>query len=166
MGLKGRNLKPFSVKLSILLLLGSFVAIYSSAVWASEVYIPPLEGRSGQSIEVPIMIDRVDNLAGVKLVMTYDKNILTFKKGAKTEQTDSLMHIINDKRPGLLIFVLAGAKGIKGKKFPIMKLTFEIKKGLKGNRKSEIKIKEVQLMSDKLKNIESKTVSNPITILP
>ena len=112
------------------------------------------------------MIDRVDNLAGVKLVLNYDPKTLIFKKGTKTEQTDDLMHIVNDKKPGLLILVMAGAKGIKGKDFPILRLTFEIREGLKGNHTTEIKIKEVQLMNDQLKEIKVKTISNPILILP
>jgi hypothetical protein len=61
---------------------------------------------------------------------------------------------------------MAGAKGIKGKDFPILRLTFEIREGLKGNHTTEIIFKEVQLMTDQLKEIETKTVSNPITILP
>jgi len=102
----------------------------------------------------------------VKLVLNYDPKILHFKKGTKTSQTGALMHIVNDKKPGLLILVMAGAKGIKGIDFPILRLTFEIKEGLKGNHTTEIIFKEVQLMSDQLKEIKTKTVSNPITILP
>jgi hypothetical protein len=76
------------------------------------------------------------------------------------------MHIVNDKKPGLLIVVMAGARGIKGKEFSIFTLTFEIKKGLKGNHTTEIIITEVQLMSDQLKDIKTKTTVHPITILP
>ena len=149
-----------------ILFIGFITAPLISIARGAELYIPPLKGKSGQVIDVPIMIDRVDNLAGVKLVLNYDPKTLIFKKGTKTEQTDALMHIVNDKKPGLLILVMAGAKGIKGKDFPILRLTFEIREGLKGNHTTEIKIKEVQLMSDLLKEIQTKTVSNPITILP
>ena len=154
--------------LVILILFSGIIAwpLISTASSGCELLIPPLEGKSGQSMDVPIMIDQVDNLAGVKLVMSYNPNILTFIKGTKTKQTNSLMHIINDKKPGLLILVMAGARGIKGRDFPILKLTFEIKEGLKVNHTTEIKVKEVQLMSDQLKEIEAKVVSNPITILP
>ena len=145
---------------------GIIVAPLISTASGCELFIPPIEGKSGQPIEIPVMIDRVDNLAGVKLVLNYDHRLLLFKKGSKTAQTDSLMHIVNDKKPGQLILVMAGARGIKGINFPILKLTFEIKEGLKGNHTTEIKIKEVQLMSDQLKEIAVKTVSNPITILP
>ena len=72
--------------------------------------------------------------------------------------------IYNNKKPGLLIVVMAGAKGIKGKDFSILELAFEIKKGLNGNNTTQIKLTEIQLMSDKLKNIKCTVKINPITM--
>jgi hypothetical protein len=112
------------------------------------------------------MIDEVDNLAGVRLVMTYDPEILTYKGGVKTKETDSLMHIVNDKKPGALIVVMAGAKGIKGKDFPIFKVTFEAKKDIKESRTTKISVTEIQLMGDDLKERKATINSHPITIQP
>lgn len=112
------------------------------------------------------MIDQVDNLAGVKLVIKYDPETLTFKRGTKTKHTNSLMHIVNDKKPGLLIVVMAGARGIKGKDFSILNLTFAIKKGLKENHTIKIEITELQLMSDKLKDIKCNITVHPLVISP
>jgi hypothetical protein len=98
--------------------------------------------------------------------MSYDAEILVFKKGAKTKQTDSLMHVVNDKKPGQVIVVMAGARGIKGKNFPIFTLTFDVKPGLKGNHVTKIAVKEAQLMSDQLKEIKCTVAVNPITIAP
>ena len=133
---------------------------------AVEIRIPPLTAKSGQLLEVPITIDEIDNLAGVKLVLTYDPAILIYKSGMKTKETDSLMHIVNDKKPGLLIVVMAGAKGIKGKDLPIFTLTFEVKKDIKENRTTKISITESQLMGDDLKERKATVNSHPITILP
>ena len=133
---------------------------------AVEIRIPPLTAKSGQPLEVPITIDEIDNLAGVKLVLTYDPEILIYKSGMKTKETDSLMHIVNDKKPGLLIVVMAGAKGIKGKDLPIFTLTFEVKKDIKENRTTKISITESQLMGDDLKERKATVNSHPITILP
>ena len=130
------------------------IALLTTSTWANELYIPDVKAKIGQSIDVPVMIDQVDNLAGVKLVITYDPDILNFKKGSKTEQTSSLMHIVNDKNPGTLIVVMAGAKGIEGKKIPIFTLTFEVKKDLKAIQSTGLKIIEMQLMSDQLKDLK------------
>lgn len=138
--------------------------LWASPVFATRIYIQAIKGEPGQSVEIPVMIDHVDNLAGVKLVMEYDCKILIFRHGAKTKESNSLMYIVNDKNPGKLIVVMAGAKGIKGKDFPILTLTFEIKKGLAGNHTTSIKIKDVHLMSDQLKKIKCDVMVNPLTV--
>ena len=151
----------------IVLILSAFLSFsWSGLVAAAELRIPPLSARSGQTIEVPIIVDEVENLAGVKLVMSYDPEILVFKKGAKTKQTDSLMHVVNDKKPGQLIVVMAGARGIKGKNVPVFTLMFAVKEGLKGNHSVKIGIAEVQLMTDQLKEMKCTVVVDPITISP
>ena len=140
--------------------------IWSPIAFGSEIYIPPLSAKSGTGLKVPIKIDKVDNLAGIKLVLTYDHKILTYKKASRTELTNSLMHIVNDKKPGILIVVMAGAKGIKGKDFSILSLNFEIKKELKSNHTTQISITECQMMSDKLKKVPCNFKTHPLVILP
>jgi len=137
-----------------------------SVASGTEVYIPKLQGRPGGSLDVPIMIDQVDNLAGIKIVMKYDPKLLTFRKGAKTTQTNSLMHIINDKEPGRLIIVMAGARGIRGKDLPILNLTFDVKAGLKGNHVTTLEISELEMMSDQLKALQCTVKVNPLTLAP
>ena len=136
------------------------------SVGATEIRIPPIKARPSQTIDIPILVDEVDNLAGVRLILSYDQEILLFKKGTKTEQTDSLMHVVNDTKPGQLIVVMAGARGIKGKNFPIFTLTFDVKNSVKGNRKVKIAITEAQLMSDQSKEIKCNIKVDPITISP
>ncbi len=150
----------------ILLLCTLLAMLWPASTVAMEFSIPPLTVKSGQSIEIPIMIDEVDNLAGVRLVMTYDPEILAYKGGVKTKETDSLMHIVNDKKPGALIVVMAGAKGIKGKDFPIFKVTFEAKKDIKEIRTTKISVTEIQLMGDDLKERKATINSHPITVQP
>ena len=151
---------------SLLFLSLTIAVLWKATAFATEIRIPPLTAKSGHTVQIPIMIDEIDNLAGVKIVMTYDPNILSFKEGVKSKETNALMHVVNDKKPGLLIVVMAGARGVKGKAFPIMTLTFEVKDGLKSNHSTEISITEVQLMSDELKDIPCKTAVHPLTILP
>jgi hypothetical protein len=143
-----------------------FSVLWQASVSATEVRIPPIVTHPNQTIDVPIIVDEVENLAGVKIVMSYDPEILVFKKGAKTRETDSLMHAVNDKKPGQVIVVMAGARGIKVKNTPIFTLTFDVKPGLTGNHVTKIAITEAQLMSDQLKEIKYTVAVNPIAILP
>jgi len=141
------------------------IGIIFSTAWGTELYIPASETKSGQPVEIPVMMDQTDNLAGVKLVIKYDADILVFKKADKTRQTASLMHIVNDKNPGIIVVVMAGAKGIKGKDFPILSLSFEVKQEIKDKQSTKIEIKEAQLMSDQLKDIACIIKVSPLVIL-
>ena len=149
-----------------LLLFLPWAILAVSPAWGAELRIPDLKGRSGQEIRVPLVIDQTANLAGVKLVLHYNKELLTFREGVKTESTQSLMHIINDKTPGKLIIVMAGARGIQGKEMALLTLTFVIKKGLTGNQTTAIEAPEVQLMGDDLKEIECKVKLGSVVIMP
>ncbi|MGE0082895.1 MAG: cohesin domain-containing protein [Desulfococcaceae bacterium] len=141
-------------------------AVMCGAAWGTEIIIPAAEARAGQSVRIPIMIDKTDNLAGVKLSITFDNHLLTFRKADKTEYTSSLMHIVNDKNPGVLIIVMAGAKGVKGENFPIFFMEFTVSSDIKEKKTAKIEVKESQLMSDTLKDAEHKVSVHPLTLLP
>ncbi len=136
----------------------------SSGAEGAELSIPALSGAPGEVLEVPLVVDAVDNMAGVKLVMRYDPELLSFKRGTKTRHTESLMHIVNDKTPGRLIIVMAGARGINGKDFSIFNLFFKINDKAKGNHTTAIEITQVEMMSDKLQPVPCKVRSEPLVV--
>ncbi len=109
--------------------------------------------QSEQSFQLVLLLDQVDKLAGMKVVITYDKDTLKFVEAKKTKATDSLMHVVNDRIPGKIIVVLAGAKGISGKNVQLINLFFNHLTGKTTQKISLIKVTQVQLMSEKLKKI-------------
>ncbi len=133
-----------------------FALFYGFPAFGAELTIPDLRIRTGEDIRVPLIVDQVDRLAGVKLVINYNKELLTFKGGARSKSTDSMMHVINDKTPGKLIVVMAAARGISGKNVTLLTLFFSLKKGVTDNRETLIEATEVQLMGDDLKDIPCK----------
>jgi len=152
-------------------LLGFLFALIllTSPVFGAELTIlaiPDLRGASGEDIRVPLVVDQVEHLAGVKLVINYDKELLAFKGGVRSKSTDSMMHVINDKTPGKLIVVMAAARGIAGKDVTLLTLFFSLKKGLTDHRETLIETTEVQLMGDDLKDIPCKAKAGKITISP
>jgi hypothetical protein len=157
----GRFLSVLAIALLPLALILS-----ADGAWAAELQIPAIKAKPGQEIVVPLVIDQIANLAGVKVILNYDKEILTFREGNKSPATQSLMHIINDKTPGRLIVVMAGARGIQGKEVTILMLGFGVKKGLPAGHTTVIEISEVQLMGDDLKEVECKAKPGTITIQP
>jgi len=134
--------------------------------FGTELYIPQVKTTAGQTVEIPIMIDHIDNLAGIKLKLKYDANILKFMEGTKTKHTSPLMHVVNDKNPGVLIIVMAGAKGIKGKEIALFLLKFKTHKDLKSQISTKLSITELQLMGDDLKDIKCTVKVNEVVISP
>jgi len=135
------------------------------AARAAEISIPDLKAAPGEAVTIPVMLDHVDNLAGVKLVMTYDPELLTFSKADKTKFTHSMMHIVNDKKPGTLIAVMAAARGIKGDDFPILTLEFRVNAAVEAPAEAALEIREAQLMSDDLKDLPYTVNIPPLKIL-
>ena len=147
-------------------LLHVILLVWISSAWGVELSIPKVTTESGESVEIPLLIDRIDNLAGIKMVLRYDKELLTYKKGVRGEKASSLMHVVNDKNPGRLVIVMAGARGIKGENFPIFTLTFYTKKELKELHTTAIEIDEIQIMGDDLKEIKCEIKTGAIVITP
>jgi len=135
------------------------------SIYATELIIPSMKITSGSEIVIPVLIDDIENMAGIKLSLEYDKQLLTYQKGEKTPITSSLMHIINDKKPGKLIIVMAGARGVKVKNEPIIKLFFKANT-VTSETKTNFTVNEIQLMSDQLKEINSMIRSESMTIQP
>ena len=152
------------MKRSIIVLL--LLLIIEGTALGVEIIIPHLKVKPGETIDLPVIIDTADNLAGVKLVINYDKELLNFKEGNTTKHTRSLMLVINDKQPGRLIVVMAGAKGISGKDLPLINLTFAVKKDLPNARSTRLEIVENQLMSEQLKEIKATINIKPVDITP
>ncbi|MBI9077817.1 MAG: hypothetical protein JEZ02_20630 [Desulfatibacillum sp.] len=132
---------------------------------ALEVSIPSATVTAGDAITVPVMIDSVDNLAGVKLVIQYDAQVLEFQKAAKGQKAGSLMHVVNSKNPGRVVVVMAGARGIKGEAFPIVTLDFTAKPCSLESCPANLKIVEAQLMSDQLKDLDFSMQSQSVMVV-
>ena len=128
--------------------------IFISAPSAAELSIPAVTGTKGEVVKLHVSVEKIDNLAGIKLVMTYDKNILKFIKAEKTTHTANMLYVVNDKVPGRLIIVMAATKGIAGKDLKLVQMSFELLQDVKKEEKVTLQISEAELMSDKLKRIE------------
>ncbi len=147
-------MKRFSIYSTLFLIIFIFVGISPAA--SAEFYIPVVKDTDESLIEIPLKLDQAINLAGVKLVMMYDKNALEFKKASKTKLSSSLMHIVNSKIPGRLIIVMAGAMGINGQDVTLLTVRFRLKQKVAADLNTLVKITAAELMDTKLKTIEVK----------
>jgi hypothetical protein len=136
----------------------------ASIASAVEIRIPAETAGPGEAVAIPVLVDRVDNLAGLKLVIQYDKGVLVFDKLVKTEHTASLMHVVNDRNPGRLIVVMAGARGIQGENIPLFVLHFSVDPKAKAPSTTSLSVTEVQLMSDQLKELDASISARELSI--
>ncbi len=139
------------------------------SVSAAEIRIPAVNGTAGQTISIPIRVDQIENLAGLKIVVLYDPDIIEYQASQKTKHTASLMHVVNDKKPGRLVIVMAGAKGISGKNMDLIELHFKIREFTTVSEKeirTALELPEIELMSDQLVPLDYTTKIEPIRINP
>jgi hypothetical protein len=69
------------------------------------IAIPEVKGRIGSSFEIPIIIDKTENLAGVKLSIKYDKSILKYvNTGSKKIIDITEAQLMNDKLKNIKFF--------------------------------------------------------------
>ena len=154
-----------SIRVVVLICLTG-VALFPASGSAITIYMPDLSVKPGDSFTVPVMIDAIDNLAGLKIVVTYDDKVLTYSKGQKTPAANSLMHIVNDRQSGRLVLVMAGARGIRGEKLSVFQFEFTAASSIAKETKTELRIVESQLMSDALKDLKHDTKPFRIAIIP
>jgi len=140
------------------------VCIVLSAEKKAQLIFSEMSVNPGQKIEIPVLLNNVPNMAGIKLAFKFDKDLLTYVKSEKTKTTASLMHIVNDKHPGKLVIVMAGARGVAVNNQPVMNLFFSVNKNIPKQVDTRFKVTELQLMSDSLKELAYELKIHPIHI--
>jgi hypothetical protein len=139
----------------------SCLCLISFRVSAATLTLP--QSKEAPSLVLSLVIDEVENLAGMKLTLLYPQKYLVFKEAIKTPEFVSFMHVINDKIPGKLIIVMASAKGVSGKDLKLFDFAFSLVPGAKPASVS-IEPTGCQLMSDSLKDMVCNTSISTVSI--
>ena len=141
---------PSKCKRSFIFLLA--LLAFAAPTQAARLNFSPEKAETGEKLS--LIIDHAEKIAGMKVVIDYDKNLLSFVKASKAKATSSFMHVVNDKKPGKLIIVMASAKGVSGDNLALVHLEF--KKISQGEPKaSKISVTQIQLMDENLKEIKA-----------
>jgi hypothetical protein len=133
---------------------------------SAPVFMPDITVKIGQPVILPVNINKVEKLAGIKLVIGYDANFLGYVESKKTDVSKSFMHVVNDKKPGELIVVMASAKGLTAEKATILNIAFSLKNTIDKKVTSIIRVSEGELMDENLKKIEFNPFEAKVTIIP
>ncbi len=125
----------------------------ASGAWGAVLSLSGGTVAPAADLAVEVGLDKAENLAGMKLVLSYDPELLIFKEAQKSPAARAMMFMVNDKTPGRLILVMAAAQGIQGEPLQLVKMRFTAAGGLKKAQKTRITVQESQLMSDQLQEI-------------
>jgi hypothetical protein len=155
----------FSMTMFSRLIPKSFVIVFAALLlnfgaanaFGADLHVSAVAGKQGTVVKLAVSVDKVDNLAGIKLSLAYNKDVLKFVKAEKTSYTANMLHVVNDKVPGRLIIVMAAARGFAGEKAPLVEMSFELLQDVKEEDKVRVQITEAELMSDKLQKIDIKS---------
>jgi hypothetical protein len=139
-------------------------SIVLSAEKKAQLIFSEMTVKPDQKIQIPVLLNNVPNMAGIKLALKFDKDLLSYVKSEKTKTTASLMHIVNDKHPGKLVIVMAGARGVPVNTQSIMNLYFKVNNNIPKPVDTKFTVTELQLMSDSLKELEYEYKIFPIHI--
>jgi len=158
-------MKPDTVKRILL-----FIAVFTICRAVSASAIDPRQQNTtilkGHVFTTRLVIDEVTNLAGIKISLKYNAKVLEYVSCKKTRYVAPLMQVVNDKTPGVLIIVMAGAKGIQGKNIPVCEFTFKARSEINQQTNKVLEISECELMSDMLQKIDSKIMIKDFVITP
>lgn len=138
--------------------------IWVTPLQAAQLVIPEIEGDPGEIIHIPIILKDIDNLAGLKLTISFDRTLLTYQNAIKSPHASGLMHLVNASSPGRLTIVMAGAAGISSRNIPVLTMIFKIHNDIHKLTRTELTIGESQLMSETLQEISHTLDSRPIII--
>ena len=79
------------------IIISLLMSLSTSAAYGAELHMPLVAGGKGEEVKLAVTVDKVENLAGIKLAMKYDNNILKFIKADITSYTSNMLHVVNDK---------------------------------------------------------------------
>lgn len=161
-----RRSRPIGFSVAFVLILFGCGLAGPGICAAVEIAIGAQTATAGQMVEVPVVVDEVADLAGVKLVLRYDPAQLEYRRTVKTPLASQMLHVVNDRQPGTLILVMAGARGIGGKDIALFTITFQVAPDLAPGTPVAVRITDSQLMSAGLEKIEHSVASKPFGIIP
>lgn len=142
------------VSLSVTLAL---LSLYSAE--AATLSIPKVKGKKGEVAPVQVEIRNAQGLAGLKLVLVYNKEVLAYKSYKVSPLLKDKPVVVNSREPGQLIFVMAGAEGIKEQEGTLVTFDFNVITAKVSKEPSVLELVKVEMLDEKIKPV-SFTIEN------
>lgn len=148
---------------ALALMLHLFTARNAACV---ELRIPDRQVRPGEAVVVPVMVDAVERLAGVKMVLLYDRRLLDFVSLERGPAAAAMLQVVNDRIPGKLIVVMACARGIQIRNQPLCTITFHPRNRGTAPEKTRLHLTRADLVREDLVPILATSRIGVVSFLP
>lgn len=142
------------VKIGAVVSLLLLAALWPRWAAGAELYLGAWQANTEQGVELPVMLDSVQDLAGVNVTLSYDPALLQYEKISASKTTATMLHVVNDKNPGQLVVVMAGPRGVSGEELNLFTLRFKANGVISGAKAAGVKITMAELMSEQLREIQ------------
>jgi hypothetical protein len=140
-------------KTQIILIQSILLFLFCTGANANEAKLSFIVENPANPLQLSLVIDHAVKIAGMKVVISFDKEALVLKHADKSKETSSFLHVVNDKIPGQIIFVMASASGVSGKNLTLCHFEFS-KTGNTKQLDNYISVTQIQLMNEDLKEIK------------
>lgn len=123
---KNRMRMNMKTKVSIC---SALVTLWCASIVASQpVQVKLLERESppGSHFEIPVTVSNAEGLAGVELVLRYDKEFLDFIAARATSLTNGFI-LSSSVQPGRVVISMASATGLTDSKGTLLELKFRVR---------------------------------------
>ena len=144
---------PAKQKTQIFLIQSIFLFLFCIEANATEAKLSFIAEAPANPLRLSLVIDHADKIAGMKGVITFDKASLALQNAEQSEETSSFLHVVNDKLPGQIIFVMASASGVSGENLTLCHFEF-LKLDNSKQPDNRISVTQIQLMNEDLKEIK------------
>lgn len=145
-----------------LLLLSSLLLVQLAL--ATDLIVTSATATPGQQISLQVLLQPGSHVAGLKMTIGYDADVMTFVRADKLADANGMMYVVNDRQPGKLIVVMAGAKGVETPKVALLDLVFQIRQPIHNDMNTHVHLMDVEAKSDQLKSVPLQLRSGDVHI--
>lgn len=130
-----------------------FLFLICTGANANEAKLNFIVEDPANPLTLSLIINPAVKIAGMKVVIFFDKEALVLKHADKSKETSSFLHVVNDKIPGQIVFVMASASGVSGNNLALCHFEFSRIENTK-QFDTQISVTHLQIMNEDLKEIK------------
>ena len=138
--------------------------VFCANTYGVQISVPEITAAPGSEITVEIIADDVTGIAGGKIVLEYDPEVLTAKSTRKMDLFGDLLLVESLEVAGEVRLAMAGVAGLAGGSGTIIEVDFDISPDAMGSSSTALNLSEVELFDGAGDNLDIEIVNGIVNI--